>query len=143
LAWPTSVQSVPMNAAATGRDRGNTAQVGERSLRGDPVGIVAGAGQQLSSDLGPDTQKAQQVGCDLSNELGDLMIGFADFLAQLLMPAGKSPQRRLGGLLGVAQVVSGTQAGADGDDLRRPQMPQLLAQLGWAGHDQSLDLIVV
>jgi len=61
--------------------------------------------------------------------------------AELLVPASESPQCRLGGLLGVTQPVPWTQAGAGGDDLRRPQVTQLLAQLGWAGDDQRLDLM--
>lgn len=65
-------------------------------------------------------------------KLSDLMVGFGDLLAQQLMPAGKATQRGLRSMLGVAELLSGTQPGTDGDDLLRPQVAQLLLQLGRA-----------
>ncbi len=130
-----------MNAAATSRDRGDTAQVSERSFGGDPVRVVAGAGQELACHLRPDVEKGEQLRRHLPNQLGDLVIGFGDLLAQQLMPASEATQRGLGGMVGIAELLSRTQPGTDGDDLGRPQVSQLLPELGWAGDDQSLDLV--
>jgi hypothetical protein len=118
LAVATSVESVPMGAAAAGWDRGDAAQVCERSFGGEPVGVVAGAGEELAGDLGADAGPGEEVGCGFGDELGDLVVGFGDLLAELLVAAGESPQCGLGGLGGISEVVSGPEPGAAGDDLR-------------------------
>ena len=105
-----------MDAAAAGRDRRDAAQVGERGLGGDPVGVVAGAGQELAGDLGADPGKGEQV-ADVPDELADVLIGFADLFAELLVASGESTQGGLGGLFGAAELVTGPQPGAAGDDL--------------------------
>ena len=71
-----------------------------------------------------------------------LVVGFADLLAQLLVASGESTQRGLGGLR------RGRRAGRPGRNraqlamiLCSGQVTQLLAQLGWAGDDQRLDLV--
>jgi hypothetical protein len=119
VAVAASVESVSVDTAAAGRDRRDTAQMAELGLGGDPVGVVAGAGQELAGDLGADTGKGEQVGRHLAGQLGDLQVGFADFLAQVLVASGESTQGGLGGLCVVAEPVAGTQPGAPGDDLRR------------------------
>ena len=83
LAWGVAVlvESVSVGAAAAGWDRRDAAQVGERGFGGDPVGVVAGAGQELAGDLGADTGKGQQVGCDVGDQLGDVVVGVADLFA--------------------------------------------------------------
>ncbi len=143
LAWGVAVLvvSVSVGAAAAGRDRRDAAQVGERGFGGDAVGVVAGAGEELAGDLGADTANREQVGRDLPDQLGDVQVGFVDFLAELVVAAGESTEGGLGGLCGVAELVAGTQPGAAGDDLRRGQVTQPLAQLRWAGDDQRLDLM--
>jgi hypothetical protein len=62
VAVAASVESVSVDAAAAGRDRSDTAQMGELGLGGDPVGVVAGAGQELAGDLGTDTAKESRSG---------------------------------------------------------------------------------
>ena len=91
VAVAASVEAMAMNTATAGRDRCDAAEVGERSLRGDPIGVVASAGQQLACHLGPDTKKSEEFGRDLIDQLGDVVIGFADLLAELLVPASESP----------------------------------------------------
>ena len=100
VAVAASVESVSVHAAAAGRDRCGAAQMGEGGLGGDPVGVIAGARQELAGDLGADTAKREQVGRDVGDQLGDLVIGFADLLAQLLVTSGESTQGGLGGLRG-------------------------------------------
>jgi len=100
VAIAASVESVSVDAAAAGRGRRGTAQMGERGLGGNPVGVVAGAGEELAGDLGADTGKGEQVGRNLADQLGDLGIGFADLLAQLLVASGESTQGGLGGPFG-------------------------------------------
>ena len=91
----------------------------ERSLGGDSSGVVADTGEELAGDLGTDTAQGEQVGCHLGDQVGDLAVGVGDLFAELLVAAGESTQRGLGGLCGVAEPVSGTQPGAAGDGLRR------------------------
>ena len=141
VAVAASVESVSVGAAAAGRDRRDAAQVGERGFGGDPVGVVAGAGEELAGDLGADTGKGEQRGRDLTDQLVELVVGFADLLGQLLVASGESAQRGLGGLFGVAEVVAGTQPGAGAMIIGVEQVTQLLAQLGWTGDDQRLDLV--
>ena len=62
VAVTASVESMSVDAAAAGRDRRGAAQVGERGFGGDPVGVVAGAGQELAGDLGADTGKGEDSG---------------------------------------------------------------------------------
>jgi hypothetical protein len=78
VAVTASVESVPVDAAAAGRDGRGAAQVGECGFGGDPVGVVAGAGQELAGDLGADIGKGEQVGRDVGDQLGDLQVGVAD-----------------------------------------------------------------
>ena len=89
VAVAASVESVSVGAAAAGRDRRDAAQVGERGFGGDPVGVVAGAGEELAGDLGADTAKGEQVGRDLADQLGDVVIGFADLLARAVGGVGR------------------------------------------------------
>ena len=53
-------------------------------------GVVAGAGEELAGDLGADPGQGEQVGRDLADQLGDVVIGFADLFAQLLVASGES-----------------------------------------------------
>ena len=59
VAVAASVESVSVDAAAAGRDRRGAAQMGECGFGGGPVGVVAGAGQELAGDLGADTAKGE------------------------------------------------------------------------------------
>jgi hypothetical protein len=59
VAVAASVESVSVDAAAAGRDRRGAAQMGECGFGGDPVGVVAGAGEELAGDLGADTGKGE------------------------------------------------------------------------------------
>ena len=66
---------------------------------------------------GPTPGRESRSGATVADQLGDLVIGFGDLLAQLLVASGESTQGGLGGLVGVAELVAGTQPGAAGDDL--------------------------
>jgi hypothetical protein len=57
------------------------------------------------------------------------------------MATGQSAQRGLGGVFGVAELVSWAESGAGRNHLQGGQVPQLLAQLRRAGDDQGFDLI--
>ena len=98
---------------------GDAAQVGEGGFGGDPVGIVAGAGEELAGDLGPDAGQGEQGWGDLgADQLVELVVGVGDLFGQLLVAAGESAQRGLGGMLGVAELLTGTQPGAGRDHHR-------------------------
>jgi hypothetical protein len=54
------------------------------------------------------------------------------------MATGQSAQRGLGGVFGVAELMSWALSGAGRNQLQGGQMQQLLAQLCRAGDDQRL-----
>jgi len=54
---------------------------------------------------------------------------------------GKAAQRGLGGGLGVGDVAGWAQPGEGRDQRGRGQGAQLLAQLGWGGDQQRLELV--
>ncbi len=107
VAVAASVESVSVGTAAAGRDGRGAAQVGGCGFGGDPVVVVAGAGEELAGDLGADPGKGEQVGRNVVDQLGDVVVGFADLLAQLLVASGESAQGGLGGLRGVAELAAG------------------------------------
>ena len=61
MAVAASIESVSVGAAAAGGARRGVAEVGEGGLGGDPLGVVAGAGQKLAGDLGADNAQAERV----------------------------------------------------------------------------------
>src|SRR5215213_2544983 len=67
-----------------------------------------------------------------------LLVGFGDLLRELLRATGQSAQRGLGGVFGVAELVSWAESGAGRNQLQGGQVPQLLAQLCGTGDDQGL-----
>jgi len=75
------------------------------------------------------------------HKLMELLVGSGDLLRELLMATGQSAQRRLGGVFGVAELMSWTESGAGRNHLQGGQLPQLLTQLRRTGDDQGLDLI--
>jgi hypothetical protein len=77
----------------------------------------------------------------LADELVEVVVGFVDLCAQLLVAACESAQGRLGRLLGV-EVGSGAQLRAGCDQRRRAQVPQLFAELLGTGDEQGFDLVM-
>jgi len=74
--------------------------VGECGLGAHPVGVVPGAGQELSGDLDPDTEQGQQPGCDGGDQLLEFGVGGGDLRGQVLVAPRQPPQRDLGGCAG-------------------------------------------
>jgi len=70
-----------------------------------------------------------------------LLVGFGDLLRKLLMATGQPAQRRLGGVFGVAKLVSWAESGAGRNHLQGGQVPKLLGQRRRTGDDQRFDLI--
>jgi hypothetical protein len=56
----------------------------------------------------------------------ELLVGSGDLLRELLMATGQSAQRRLGGVFGVAELMSWTESGAGRNHLQGGQLSQLL-----------------
>jgi len=102
-----------------------------------PVGVVACAGEQLSGDFNADSGQCEQPGRDLRHQRSKLPVGFGDLLIQLQVATGQAPERCLGGLLGVAELLRQTQPGARRDKGRRADVAQLLAQLRRPGGQQA------
>ena len=55
-----TVESVAVGPPAAGRDRSNPAQMRERGLRAQPVGVVTGSDEYLSGDFGADPGQGDQ-----------------------------------------------------------------------------------
>jgi hypothetical protein len=90
--------------------------VGERGLAAQPLGIVAGGGQQLPCMVDADRVQLQQPGCGPADQLGEALVGQADLLVELVDAAGDHTQRRLDGLdrIGQGGLVR-AQPSASGD----------------------------
>jgi hypothetical protein len=103
----------------------------------DPVKVVAGADEHLAGDLGSNPGKGKKGGGGLVHQLMKLLVGFGDLLRELLMATGQSAQRGLGGVFGVAELVSWAESGAGRNQLEGGQVPQLLANGAPSGHWQA------
>jgi hypothetical protein len=57
-----AVEPVAVGLAAGGGDRGDAAQMGERSFGSHPVGVVSDGDQQLSGDLNTNPVRASSAG---------------------------------------------------------------------------------
>jgi hypothetical protein len=57
------------------------------------------------------------------------LVGFGDLLQELLMATGESAQRRLGGVFGVAELVSWAESGAGGNHLQGGKVPVTIKDL--------------
>ena len=113
----------------------------EGSLAAQPVGVVTGAGQQLTSDLDADTGQREQAGRGRGDQGAQLGVGLGDLLVQVLVAAGKAAQRCLGGLLRVTELTGRAQPGAGRGQCRGAQLTQLLTQLCGGGDQQRLELV--
>ena len=120
VAVAVSVESVSVDAAAAGRDRGDAAQVGEGGFGGDAVGVVAGAGQELAGDLGADAGKGEQVRARRRRPAG--RCGGRLPLTSSLSCWWRWASRGRAVLVACSGSLSwwpGRKSGAAGDDLRR------------------------
>ena len=69
----TSVEPVADGLAGRGVDRGDTAEVGEGRLGGDPFGVVAG-GEQQGGGVHADARQLEEARGGRSNETGELTV---------------------------------------------------------------------
>jgi hypothetical protein len=89
----------------------------------DPVKVVAGADEYLAGDLGSNPGEGKQGGGDLVHELMKLLAASDDLLGEVLMATGQSAQRGLGGVFGIAELVSWAESGAGRNHLQGGQVP--------------------
>jgi hypothetical protein len=75
---------VAVGLAGGGGDRGDAAQVGERGLRAQPVGVVPDGGQQLAGDLEPDAELGQHLRGGTTDERSEFGVSGADLRADLV-----------------------------------------------------------
>jgi hypothetical protein len=102
LAVPAAVETVPpVGLAGPGRDGAGTAELREGGFGADPVGVVAGGGEELAGDVGADPERLDQLGCGLLGERLELAAVDLDLLVELEPPTGERAQgvtRRVGGV---------------------------------------------
>jgi hypothetical protein len=85
-----------------------------------PLGVVAGGGQQLPSMVDPIACSFSRPGCGPADQLGEALVGEADLLVELVDAAGDRTQRRRAGMdrIGQGRLVraqpsaSGNQRGS-------------------------------
>jgi hypothetical protein len=138
----TTAQAVPTGrTSGVHRQRRNAAQVGERRLADQPVRVVTGGDQQLSSNIGADPQKRYQSGCGLGHHDLKRLVELGDLLAKQLIAVGDTAQRSLGRCDGVGELWTGTQSSGRHHQLLARQRPQGSSQrFGGADH-QAAELV--
>ncbi len=135
-----AVEPVAAGLAAAGRDRGDTAEVGERGLRTHPGAVVPGGGQQLAGDLDPDTDQLEQAGRSGGDQL--LEVGVGRGVSRRSAAGGGEPVAAArAGWPGPDRGVGRSPAGTHPDQDRGGKLPQLLAEVRRSGHQQRLELI--
>jgi hypothetical protein len=112
----------PMTFHALARRSGqrrDAAQVRERSLRAQPLGVVAGGDQQLSGGLHADAELRDERWCSPVHERAEVGVEFGDLGDQFEVAAGELLERQLGRRLDGAELGAGTSARRRGS-VRRP-----------------------
>ncbi|WP_211116454.1 hypothetical protein [Glycomyces buryatensis] len=104
--------------------------MGERGLGTEPVGVVAGAGQQLSGGLGAEPGQLQKIRSGPGDQGPDLGVGLLDLDVQGLIAASQAAQRDAVRRLGIGRIAGGAGSGQDGDELAAGPAAQSLAQVG-------------
>jgi len=134
VAVTATMQPMAMGLARTGGDGRGPAQVGEGGLSTQPLGALAGSGQQLPSMVDPDRVQLQQPGGGPADQLGEALVGEAELLVELVDAAGDRPKRRLDALDRIGQGGLVRSQPSAGDDQRgHRQLVQVLPQRGRGG----------
>jgi len=100
-----AVEAVAVGPSAASGDGGHAAQVRERCLGVQPLGVVPERGQELAGDFGADAGQCDQARSGRGHQRAEFDVSFADLLAEVLVAAGKTAQCGLGGGLGVGDVA--------------------------------------
>src|SRR5215213_286826 len=132
-------------ASAAGRLWGDTAKFGKGCLVTDPVGVIAGGGQELAGDLDADPVQLDQCWGGDPDEALDLVVEGLDLGVERLPASGQVSQSCLDPgqqqPIGIARQREkvfgvGTQPQAAVDQGPFGQHDQLITQRGWgADHD--------
>jgi hypothetical protein len=89
----TAVETVAsVGLAGPGRDRAGAAQLREGGFGPDPVGVVAGGGEELAGDVGADAERLDQPWGGLLGEGLELAAVDLDLLVQLELAAGQGAE---------------------------------------------------
>jgi hypothetical protein len=116
--------------------------VGEGGLAAEPLGMLAGGGQQLAGVVDPDRQQLQEPGRGPTDQGGQLLVRQRDLGLQQLDALGDHHQ---GGLAPLDRIGQGglvrTQPGTGADQRRSGAATQRLPQAGRCGDQQPLELV--
>ena len=111
LAVASLVEAVPCGLARGRLDGAGAAQGGERCFAGEPVGVVAGCGEQDRRDVGADAFGGPQRWAGSGGEPVEAFSQLAEIGGEGLVLAGQGAQCELGGL-GRVGDVAGAEPGA-------------------------------
>ena len=78
VAVSAAVEPVPGGLAGRGRDRGDSAELGESGLGVDAIGVIAGDDEHLRGDVGAHAKRGDELGCGRLGEFGENLRMCAD-----------------------------------------------------------------
>jgi len=92
-----AVEAVAVGPSAASGDGGHAAQVRERCLGVQPLGVVPERGQELAGDFGADAGQCDQARSGRGHQRAEFDVSFADLLAEVLVAASVDrPDRKAG-----------------------------------------------
>jgi hypothetical protein len=95
VAVAATVQPVSAGLARAGEDGRDPAQVRERGLAAEPLGVLAGGDEQLAGMIVADRQQPQQPRRGLGDQLGQPLVSQGDLGLEQLDALGERLQRCL------------------------------------------------
>ena len=109
--------------------------MGEGSLAAQPLGVLAGGNEQLAGMVVADREQLQEPGSGPTDEGGQPLVSQGELGLEQLNAVGDCLQRCLAGVHWVGQEsLVGSEPGAGGDQHRRGEVLERLADRGWCGN---------
>ena len=97
VAVAASIEAVPAGGhPGRGRDRARAAELRERGVRTNPVGVIAEDDQQLGRGVGAHTEALAEGRCCLGREAREVLVVYRHFLGESDPASGQRPEGVLG-----------------------------------------------
>lgn len=136
------VQAVPNRLARGGRDRIDTAEVGESSLASDPVDVLSSGHEKLGRVRNPEPEQFKGPRCSILDERTQLTVKFGNLRIECGDAPGEASQRelrRFGGF-GEASWIRSKAAAQAGSAAEGLSAGERLAQCRWCGDNEIAEL---
>ncbi len=121
-------------------DGRRAAEVSERGVAAEPVGVVTGGDEELAGNVGADAVERDQVRGHRSHERSEDRVEFVQLGGELLIATSDRPQRDLGRFVGIGRV-GGTEPGGPLDQLAECELAELVSEPVIGGGHQTLQLL--